>query len=171
MSARRKILFLTSRFPYPTTSGERLRAFQLVRLLSRRFSVTVAAIAPSEPDSVAAFAEASGCGEVRVVAQSRSERLRGALGALLGGLPLQVGYFQSRAMRQAIVQLAPQHDAVIFHLIRRSQDWRLASDRPRILEMCDPISENLRQTARDGRWWSPWTFLSSLGKTGFSASC
>jgi glycosyltransferase involved in cell wall biosynthesis len=162
MSPRRKILFLTSRFPFPTTSGERLRGFQLARLLSRRFSVTVAALAPSDLSCVPAFTEASGCSEVRLVAQSRTERLGGALGAFFEGLPLQVGYFRSRAMREAIAQLAPQHDAVIFHLIRRSEDWRLAPDQPRILEMCDAISENFHQTARDGRWWSPWTWISAV---------
>lgn len=159
---RKRVLFLTSRFPYPPVSGERVRGYQLVRLLSQEFSVTTVALDPGDPATVAAFQQATGCARVELVRQSRLEQLGGALAALFQGAPLQVGYFRSAAMRAAISRLARDHDAVIFHLIRRSEDWALARGTPRVLEMCDCISENFRQTASHGSPLSPWTWVSAL---------
>jgi glycosyltransferase involved in cell wall biosynthesis len=31
-----------------------------------------------------------------------------------------------------------------------------------MLDMCDAISENLQQAARNGNWWSPWTWVCRL---------
>jgi len=157
-----KLLFVTSRFPFPPVSGERLRAFQLVRFLSRRYRVTVAALAPPENRAIDQLMEESGCAHVMVARHSAGERLFGAAQALLDGSPLQVGYFRSRGMRKLVAELAPAHDLVIFHLIRRAEEWSLARGIPRVLDMCDALSENYRQTAANGPRLSPWTWVSSL---------
>jgi glycosyltransferase involved in cell wall biosynthesis len=162
MINRRRLLFVTSRFPFPPVSGERLRALNLVRSLSERYAVTVLAVDPRNAADIRSFATATSCDEVIVVEHSKVERVYGAMAALLRGLPLQVGYFRSRGLRELVRELAPEQDVVVFHLIRRGQDWSMASNVPRALDMCDALSENFRQTAMTGSWWSPWTWISAI---------
>lgn len=162
MMPGRKLLFLTSRFPYPITSGERLRVYQLLKELGRRFAVTLVAFDPGDAAAERALREQTGVAELRLVRQSPVERVGGALRALVQGEPLQVGYFGSRAMADLVARLAPEHDALFCHLIRRAADCLPAPKQPRVLDMCDALSENYRQTAEDGAWWSPWTWISAI---------
>jgi glycosyltransferase involved in cell wall biosynthesis len=53
-------------------------------------------------------------------------------------------------------------DAAIFHLVRTSGMKPERIDIPSILEMCDALSANYAQTAREGALLSPWRIVSQI---------
>jgi len=159
---RPRLLFCTSRFPYPVIGGDRLRVFNLIRQLSKRYDVTLLALGEASAEDQTALIERSGARSVECVPHGRITALRGSLRALLTGLPLQVGYYDSPALAKRVDEELPNHQIAIFHLIRTSSMWRGQAKVPAVLEMCDAISENFAQTAREGPWWSPWRLVSAL---------
>ncbi len=160
----KRLLFVTSRFPYPPVGGDRLRAFHLSRLLARRYEVEVLSLGPEPVDeaTIEAFRAASGVTAARAIDQPLWRSLTGAAAALLAGQPLQVGYFRNPHLERAFGQALLRADVVVLHLIRASALWQSQRRLPAMLDMCDAISENLQQAARNGGWWSPWTWVCRL---------
>ncbi|MCC7461852.1 MAG: glycosyltransferase [Gammaproteobacteria bacterium] len=160
----KRLLFVTSRFPYPPIGGDRLRVFHLVRLLARRFEVRLLSLGPEAVDAQAieACRAATGVAEVQCFAQPRWRSLLGAGAALLGGEPLQVGWFRNRALQRAFDDALEQADVVLLHLIRTAALWRRQRPIPAVLDMCDAISMNLRQVQREGKAFAPRTWVAWL---------
>jgi len=159
---RHRLLFCTSRFPYPVISGDRLRVFNLTSQLAKAFDVTLVALGSPSDTDISELKARTGIREVHCIPYGRFTAVRGALKALVTGLPLQVGYYASTSLESRIRELLPAADLSIFHLIRTSSFWQEQNRQPVVLEMCDAISANFSQTAREGAWWSPWRAISAI---------
>lgn len=145
-SARRRILVLTSRNPYPVIGGDRVRIYHLARMLSRHYDLTLLTLCRSKRERDAPPPEDGVFTEVhRVVAPYWHSWCR-ALAAVSTPKPLQVAFYENDAFRAAVKELAPRHDAVIAHLVRTAP---YARDLPcvRVLEMTDAISLTMRRVA------------------------
>ena len=120
--ARMRVLFLTSRPPFPV-SGDRVRVRQQIAWLARSHDVRILTFVRSP-------------GELRHVEQLRAEGLQvtsvpvrrfeaasGVFRAGLRGRPLQTGYFDSVSMAAQLRRLlaADAADVVYFHLVRMAQ--------------------------------------------------
>ena len=81
----KRLLFVTSRFPYPPIGGDRLRVFHLARLLARAFDVDLLGRGATTAAEVQAFCAATGVRSARAIAHSRGQALRGAARALVTG--------------------------------------------------------------------------------------
>jgi glycosyltransferase involved in cell wall biosynthesis len=160
--SRPRLLLVTSRFPFPAIGGAKMRVFNLSRLLQRHFDVVLVSLGAPSAEDIAGFKRETGVGEVHCVPQTRLESLWGAFKALVTGQPLQVGYYRSRALDAKVGELAASTALSIFHLIRTSASWHRQASQPVVLEMCDAISANFEQTARQGAWWSPWRIVSAI---------
>jgi glycosyltransferase involved in cell wall biosynthesis len=160
--SRSRLLLVTSRFPFPAIGGAKMRVFNLSRLLQRHFDVVLVSLGNPTAEDVAAYKRESGVAEVHCVPQTRRESLWGSLKALVAGKPLQVGYYRSGALDAKVTQLMTSTALGIFHLIRTSASWQRQASQPVVLEMCDAISANFEQTARQGAWWSPWRIISAI---------
>jgi len=161
MRDQKRLLLVTSRFPYPPIGGDRLRVFHLARLLARDHEVELLSLDTGHMDeeTVAAFCRTSGVTRASSFRHPRWRAWIGAAQALIGGLPLQVGYFQSPRLQAAFDEALKRSDLVVMHLIRTSALWHRQRDIPTLLDMCDAISENLVQVVRHGKPWSPWTWV------------
>ena len=159
---RPRLLFCTSRFPYPVIAGYGLRVFNLTSQLAQFFDVTLVSLGSCASKDVEEFKARTGVIEVHCIPHGRFTALRGALKALLTGMPLQVGYYSNPAFESRIRELTPKADIGIFHLIRTSSAWKGGARLPVVLEMCDAISANFSQTAQESPWWSPWRVVSAI---------
>jgi glycosyltransferase involved in cell wall biosynthesis len=159
--ARRRILFVTSRFPYPLIGGGPLRVFNLISQLSKEFDVTLLTLQNSAQRSSAELSS-TGVTNVRCFRHSLAEAGLATAGALLSGFPLNVAYYRSAALSRDVDKLAPEHDLCIFHLIRTSPAWRRQAEVPAVLELCDATGANFAQTAAHGHPLSPWRLLSAI---------
>ncbi|MBU6257346.1 MAG: glycosyltransferase [Burkholderiales bacterium] len=161
-SPRQRLLFITSRFPYPPIGGDRLRVFHLARLLARDFDVELLGLGSSDEDEIRSFCRETGVAQARAIAHSRWLSLRGAARALVRGLPLQVGYFDNAKLDAEVAGSLGRSDVIVCHLIRCSQVWRGQRRIPAVLDLCDAISSNYHQVVRTASLFKPWTWISRI---------
>src|SRR5688572_32690782 len=116
-----RVLFLTSRFPYPPIGGDRNRVFHFIRALAGAgHEVHLVTFdnggRPRSRESSAPLEEA--LASLRVVRLPRILSAARAFAALPGSLPLQAAYYESARMRErveeALARVKP--DVVYTHL-------------------------------------------------------
>jgi len=94
-----KILFLCHRFPYPPDHGARIRAFNFIRHLGQRHSVTVGTLALTQQElSDGRFLNDVCQGVIAEVVPTASRWLR-AIAALSSSEPSSAAYFRSPALQ------------------------------------------------------------------------
>lgn len=140
-SGRSRVLILTPRFPYPVVGGDRLRIHAICRTLAREHSLTLLSLCERREEFDPALVTDAVYDRIERVFLPRWRSLAQVAAALPGRTPLQVAYYRSRAFRDAVARLAPEHDLTFAHLIRTG-DYLLGRDRPTMVEMTDAISMN-----------------------------
>jgi glycosyltransferase involved in cell wall biosynthesis len=160
--SQKRLLIVATRFPYPAVGGDRLRVFHLCRLLSRHFQVELLALGDAGDDDIASFQRETGVVRTSVFQHGSLRQLRGALRALVNGMPLQVGYYENPALAAAFAEAVQRSDLVLCHLIRAASLWDGQALLPGAIDMCDAISSRFTQLARQGRRWHPGTWVSAL---------
>jgi len=151
-----RILFLTSRLPYPPNRGDRLRAFHFIRRLSREHDLHLLSFIAGEEERSHLPALESYCRSVRVIRKSPAASGLTVAGNLWRRAPLQVLYYRSRAMQRLVNQTLSAHnfDAIYVHLFRMTPYVAQAKDLYRIVDLTDVISEEVRRslTYRNPFW-------------------
>jgi sugar transferase (PEP-CTERM/EpsH1 system associated) len=140
-----KILFLTSRLPYPVDRGDRNRTYHFLREMAARHDVRLLTFIESETErrGVAPL-EALGV-EVTPVLHSRWASRAKMMLALPSGRPFQVAYYDSAPMRRLVQNSSADRDVVIAHLIRMAPYLdSLSAPARRIVDFCDCISSEYR---------------------------
>ena len=130
---------LTPRFPYPPIGGDRLRIYQICRMLSPKFELSLLSLCESEQEMEAAIPQDSVFSYVERIYHGWFRRGLGCLGALPSRIPLQVGYYRNPHFARRLEDLLPRHNGVLAHLIRTGA-YLMHSEAPRVLEMTDAIS-------------------------------
>jgi glycosyltransferase involved in cell wall biosynthesis len=138
---KKRLLVLTPRLPYPVIGGDKLRIFNLCRVLSRQYSLTLLSLCETVEEMSCELPRDGVFDRVERVYLSKTRSYINTLLALPTRTPLQVAYYRSRAFAAAVERLLPSHDGVLVHLIRCAEYVR-RSDKPRVLEMTDAISLN-----------------------------
>lgn len=146
-----KIAFITSRFPYPTEKGDKLRAFQHLIWLAARHEVHLFAIShhPVAEEHLNAVRQL--CAGVHVFHIGKARFVWNLISGWLGGLPVSVAYFfdsnQKRRMQDAIIRLKPDH---LYVQLIRAADYVRALPLPKTLDYMDVFSEGAKQRAQAG---------------------
>jgi polysaccharide biosynthesis protein PslH len=101
-AGRKNLLYLVHRVPYPPDKGDRIRAFQLLRYLSRHAAVHLACLAdePVEAETLQVLRQYA-C-RVAVVPLGRRSRWVRALGSVLRGRTVTEGAFSSPGLRAVL---------------------------------------------------------------------
>jgi glycosyltransferase involved in cell wall biosynthesis len=148
-----KILFLTSRLPYPPYRGDRVRTWNFVRSLSARHDVRLLSFTEGAADDDG-VRELSKLAAVETVRLSRTRSFANMGLGLLSPLPYQVLYYRSAAMERAVAGALRRErfDVVVVHLFRMAP-FALpalpAAGAPRsgpvmALDLTDAVSAELR---------------------------
>src|SRR5262245_26018287 len=93
------LLYLVHRLPYPPDKGDRIRAFHLLKFLSRRANLHLAALADEPVSEAAVTALRQYCERVTVVRLGRWSRWLKALGGLLRGRTVTEAVFRSGTLK------------------------------------------------------------------------
>lgn len=136
-----KVLYLTSRLPWPPDRGDRVRTWNFLREIAGRHEVSLLS-------TVATAAEAGGAERiarlgvrVRTVLVPRLESLMNMAAALPSHRPFQVAYYRSRRMAALVAEWAIDRDVVVAHLIRTAPYLsHVPSSARRVVDLCDCIS-------------------------------
>jgi glycosyltransferase involved in cell wall biosynthesis len=154
------LLFLAPRFPFPPHSGERLRVFNLLRELSRSYSVTLLSLGDADDHYVHKLKEKTGIKNVVTFRVNPLMRGIGLLKSIIFGSPLQLGYFDVPVVRKWLQNNSKDFSVGVFHLLRAGQYQNDFLGDVRVLEMCDANSEIFRQNTLVLSWFHPWAWIS-----------
>jgi sugar transferase (PEP-CTERM/EpsH1 system associated) len=150
-----RLLFLTHRLPYAPNRGDRIRAYHLLRVLSRDHEVHLVSLVHDADEAARADSLGAMTASIRVARVSRARQLVAAGLALPGNTPLTHVLLRSREMHAILEQYARDRppDVVIAYgtgMAPYAMDGPLAS-RPCVLDMVDVDSEKWAALARSAR--------------------
>jgi len=141
-----KILFLTSRFPFPPVGGDKLRVFKLIESLSQEHSVTLFALSDEKIRDSELMSYSNYCSHIKTVYLPKYRSYLQCLIGLLGNQPLQVYYYRSREMEQLLKRKIPEFDLVFVHLIRMAEYVKSYKNIRKVLDLTDAISLNYQRS-------------------------
>lgn len=103
------LLYLVHRLPYPPNKGDKIRSFQLLKYLGRRFRVHLGTFVDDTDDEQYVDEVRAHCAGLYVERLSpMAGRLKSAL-ALLGRRPLTLAYYRSAGMRNWVSRTIMEH--------------------------------------------------------------
>jgi polysaccharide biosynthesis protein PslH len=140
-----KLLFLTSRLPYPPFQGDRLKIYNILRILSRKHQITLLSFSEDSAESILSHELGKFCHRIETIILPKSKSYLNILTGLFNSQPFQVSYYQSSDFQGKLNQLLTEdsYDLIHTHLIRMvpySADLQI----PKVLDLTDAISEYLK---------------------------
>ncbi len=154
-----KILFLTSRLPYPLDKGDKLRAFHQIKALSKYANIYLASI--TENDTPKEHVDAlqpylTQCHLLRITNMERISSLAKALGSKL---PFQTAWFYSPTihehMKEVIADIQPD---VIFVQLARMAEYRFDFDSIKVIDYMDAFGVGMERRASISKGLSQWLY-------------
>ena len=152
-----KIFVLLPRFPYPLEKGDKLRAYNQVKYLSKNHEIHLCALSDINIDPDHVKAVESFCKSVHIARLSRISIYINLLLSFISGKPLQVGYFYSRKanrkIHQLIAEIQPDH---IFCQLIRVAEYMKGIDIPKTLDYQDIFSKGVERRIKNSAfYWKP----------------
>lgn len=141
-----RILFLAPRFPLPTVKGDKLRAWQFLRLLSSVHEVTLLSYIHSA-EELALRAEVEKVCEVVTVPFGPVARGLGLVGAAFSRVPLQALLFGSGPMKRRVAELLHGCDVVHCNTLRMASNLPEPCPVPLVVDFVDALSATYRRRA------------------------
>lgn len=155
-----RVLFVTSRFPYPLRCGDQVRGFHQLRILSRRHRVVLVSPRPDLRDGADALkAVEPFCEHIKIIPTPIWRRLARLAQIPFTSLPLQTQYLFDARFRDCVLGLLRDQPFDLMHvqMVRMAPVAEGLSPRvPTALDLIDALSVNMAQRAR--RAWSPQMF-------------
>ena len=144
------ILYLSLRYPYPPTRGDRIRAFHFLKGLAARHRVSVVSFCGEEDES-SEKALSEFCVHRWTVPYRRTQARWNAIKSVFGRTPIQNALWFSgemaAAVRDALDAVSP--DSVHAQFFRMAQ-YVADAPTPKLLDLCDSMAMNLqRRKQRD----------------------
>lgn len=145
-----KILFLTSRFPFPLEKGDKLRAFYQIADLGKRHHVILASVSdvevlPEHLDALKPF-----CRRIMIHSISKGRQVQNIARALFSGKPFQVEYFYSKDFKSKIQKVIREEkpDAIFCQLVRMAEYVKDEKQVPKTLDYQDAFSKGYERQAQ-----------------------
>jgi len=158
-----RVLYLTTRFPWPLDRGDRIRAYRLVERFSRLAEVTLVTFHDSPATDAPIQHLLPFCKRVEVIHHPASLGISNMLSSVGGSDPFQVAYYRSAAMSTLVDRLAGEQWDVAFAQLFRMLPYlnRLRAGK-KVLELSDSLALNLERATRIKPWWSRLPFHEEL---------
>lgn len=148
-----RLLFLTSRFPFPLEKGDKLRAYHFIRQFSRDFDVYLFAINETTPSSEQVAALQPYCQGIETAVITKAQSVFSM--SLRHGLPFQVAYFYTKEAQQKLNRFAQsiQADAVFCHLIRMAEYVKPLQIPVKAIDYMDAFAKGMERYREKSQWW------------------
>ncbi|MDR2084933.1 MAG: glycosyltransferase [Bacteroidales bacterium] len=144
-----KILVLLSRVPYPIEKGDKLRAYNFIRELSKSNEIHLFAVDDCNTKAENIEHLKQYCKTITVVPISTFSKFFNAIVAFLKGIPLQAGFFYSKHInkifKSKLEEIKPDH---IFCQLIRVNEYVRFIDLPKTIDIQDTMSLNFGRSAK-----------------------
>ena len=148
----KKILVITSRYPYPVRGGDKLRISEIIKFLSKKNSIDLISIGKNKK-------KISFINKQYLFNNNFFDQILNIINSFLKNEPLQVGLYKVPKMKKKIENIQKKYDVIIFHLIRTTYYLPKKFKGIKILEMTDLISKNYKTVQRNLSIFNPLKYL------------
>jgi glycosyltransferase involved in cell wall biosynthesis len=142
-----KIIFITSRFPYPLNKGDKLRVFFQLKYLSEKFEIHLIAleknaISKDHYDAVLPY-----CKSIHIFIIPVHKRIFQLILSPIKKIPLQVAYFYNRKINKTIISLINEvkPDYIHCHLIRTTEYVKGIENISKSLDFMDSFGKGMEK--------------------------
>ncbi|MFA5164588.1 MAG: glycosyltransferase [Candidatus Omnitrophota bacterium] len=145
-----KILFLTSRLPYPPYGGDKLRVFNFIKYLSARHAIHLLSFIESEEEKKYLGELGKYCARIETVLLKPADSYAKCLLLSPTAVPFQVAYYKEGRMRDKADSMmsSEKYDGIYVHLLRMAQYARGRKDERRVLDLTDSLSLSLYRSLK-----------------------
>lgn len=154
-----KIAFFVSRFPYPLEKGDKLRAFNIIRQLSKRHDVTLFAVTDRSVTDKDKEALLPYCSSIHIHYRSKISIAISLLKNILSEMPYSVAYFYSkhadRMWQKIIKQIQPD---LIFSQLIRAAPYSSHYSCNKALDYMDCFSKGMYQREQQNHGFIRWIY-------------
>jgi sugar transferase (PEP-CTERM/EpsH1 system associated) len=140
-----RILFLTPRFPLPTTKGDKLRSWQIIRKLASEHEVVLISFIDEETEQEFIPEVKKYCA-VETVPFRKVPQFIGTLSASFGTEPLQVKLFDSQEIKSLVDKHLPETDVIHLSTLRMASNIPDDFDGKLVVDFIDALSMNFKRT-------------------------
>lgn len=147
MSSRKKIIYVTSRFPFPLTKGDRLRAYYQIKELSKKNDVYLICTNDTEITNKHREELLPYCKEIHVFELNKLSLLFSLFWNIFSQKPFQVAYFHQRSIQRKVNKLLEviQPDHIFCQLVRSSEYVKNYHLCPKTLDYMDAMSKGMER--------------------------
>jgi glycosyltransferase involved in cell wall biosynthesis len=154
-----KLLVVLSRVPYPLEKGDKLRAFNQIKELSKKHQIILFALNDTQLDEKALPELKKYCSSISVMKFSKFTIFFNLVRAFFNGQPLQVGYFYFGKAQKKVDELIKKHhpDHIYCQLIRTAEYAKKYPQIPKTLDYMDVFSKGIeRRKSTDPFYMKPF---------------
>lgn len=162
-----KILIITPRIPYPPFRGDKLKIYNIIKVLVKNNDVRIITFYQNSKDrnNVEAI-QALGV-KIDLVRLTLIESIYQAFLAIFKSIPFQVAWYKSSMMKQKIASLINKEkfDVIYYHLIRTAQYLSSLGNNPKlnVIDFTDSVSLYLsRMVKQEKNYFKRLLFNSEL---------
>ena len=151
-----KLLFLTSRFPFPLEKGDKLRAYYLIKTLSKKYDIYLFAINENEITNAQLDALTPYCKEIKISIISKTDSYISTIKSIVNtAIPFQAAYFHSLKSQTELNEFIQAHqpEIVFCHLLRMSEYIKNHTFKLSILDYMDAFSIGMKRFANSCAWY------------------
>jgi glycosyltransferase involved in cell wall biosynthesis len=141
----KKILLITSRLPYPPIGGDKLKNFNLLKILSKYYEVHLVTITNEQLDEETKKILEKYTRSYKIFEKSKIDFIFSASKTLLNNLPLQVNYYYFKDAQKYIDEISDKMDCIVSTLIRTSK-YATNIKKPKIFDMADSLGQNYKKS-------------------------
>jgi len=146
-----KILIITPRIPFPPYRGDKLKIFNLAKVLSKNNIVKIITFQEKAKDLELIDELKKFNFEISTIKHNNLNSLIGIFTAIFSNIPFQVAFFKSKKMFKFLENLTKNEkfDVIYFHLIRSAQYLESTnfSSAIKVLDLTDAVSLYLSRYA------------------------
>ena len=155
-----KILFISTRYPFPIFGGDKLRLFSIIKFLSKKNHVDLVCL--GEKNEIQK--NLSFCGKIKIFHLAFLTRIINTIFSFLKLEPLQNGFCLSSEMKEYVESVGHEYDSIVCHLLRSSQYLPNKFTGKKILEITDLPSLNYHQLINQLSIFNPIRYIYILEK-------
>lgn len=144
---KKNLLVITPRLPFPVIGGDKLRIFNICKILSKDYNITLLSLTDNKKDLMFDVTSQNVFLNIECVYLSKLSSWINCFFALFDSKPLQVAYYKSSNFHNLVTKHLNSNDVILSHLIRVS-NYALDVDCPHFVEMTDAISLNYSRVSK-----------------------
>lgn len=152
--ARKRLLVILPRVPWPLEKGDKLRAWHQLRELSKWYDIHLFALNEGRPHPDAYGKLKPFILNIHFFSLSWPSRVLNVFRALMKGLPMQVGYFYNKKAHRRLIRISrdisPDH---VYFQLARTAEYAEGLPFPKTLDLQDAFSAGVKRRLDKAPWY------------------